>query len=256
MLKRTYTALACCLVLQFFWMAPLGLPAEEDRKDESSDRGKGRERRPRKSAKDLYAVVQVGDEIKVISNSELTSLRRESSDKYMEELKVYEQARRAAAKKKEKFDKPKPQRPVIRVLASKLPSEEAALKKKESFENKIQSKERYALVKVGDEVKIIKNSELERLKSQLDSKYQRDLKAYGEAKKAAVKNKEKFNQPKPVRQLYKILAKNLTLEAATVRRDLLTRKSAVETPSKKKTTEKQKKEEEIEIEEEESPPEE
>jgi hypothetical protein len=55
-----------------------------------------------------YLVVQTGDDLQVMTRSEFLALKKSAKEKYKQELTQYNQDKKDAAKKKEKFDGPKP----------------------------------------------------------------------------------------------------------------------------------------------------
>ncbi len=70
--------------------------------------------------------------------------------------------------------------------------------------------ERYAVVQIGDETRVVRQSELSSLQKSVEETYRRDLKAYQEAKKTAGKNKDTADGfAKPVKNTVKALKKSL-----------------------------------------------
>ena len=65
--------------------------------------------------------------------------------------------------------------------------------------------EMYAVVKIGEEIKVVKKSEVAGLRKTIAEDHKRDMKAYLAAKKEAGKNKEKSDLPRPVLQKMTIL---------------------------------------------------
>jgi hypothetical protein len=55
-----------------------------------------------------YVVVQIGDEVKVVTKSELKNLTKTVRDEDKKRKEDYEKDKKTAAKNKEKFDTPKP----------------------------------------------------------------------------------------------------------------------------------------------------
>jgi hypothetical protein len=76
---------------------------------------------------ELYTVVQIGDEVQVIKKSELTNLRKTTAEEDKKAKKDYDEAKKSAAKSKDKSDLGKP--PVkrsVKVLKDSLKSEQDA----------------------------------------------------------------------------------------------------------------------------------
>ncbi len=68
--------------------------------------------------------------------------------------------------------------------------------------------EAYSVIQVGQEVKVVKKSEVKAEEKSVKDRYQRDMKAYQEAKKSAGKNKDAASQavkPDKANYVFKIL---------------------------------------------------
>jgi hypothetical protein len=70
----------------------------------------------------------------------------------------------------------------------------------------------WAVVQIGDEVKIIKSSELKNLQKTAKEEYEQDMKAYKEAQKESSKSKDKVSVPKPVKHSPRILKRSCKTE--------------------------------------------
>jgi hypothetical protein len=69
---------------------------------------------------ETYSVVQDGDELKIIKKSELAKLKKDAAQKYKEELKQYNDAKKEAVKSKDKgADKPALEKPVKHTIVAK-----------------------------------------------------------------------------------------------------------------------------------------
>jgi len=55
-----------------------------------------------------YVVVQNGDDLEVMTRSEFLALKKSAAEKFKQDMKDYKEAKKQAAKNKEKFDGPKP----------------------------------------------------------------------------------------------------------------------------------------------------
>jgi hypothetical protein len=76
---------------------------------------------------ELYTVIQVGDEAQVIKKSELTNLRKTIAEEDKQKKKDYDEAKKAAAKSKEKTDLGKPPlKRTVKVLKDSFKTEEEA----------------------------------------------------------------------------------------------------------------------------------
>jgi hypothetical protein len=68
---------------------------------------------------ETYTVVQIGDDIKVVKKSELTTLQKTTTEEDKKTLKAYEDAKKEAKKNHEKYDAPKPLPRKVKKLSSK-----------------------------------------------------------------------------------------------------------------------------------------
>ena len=83
--------------------------------------------------KELYMVVQVGNDVSVIPKSQLTEEKKRIAQQYKEETKSYEQAKREAVKKREKIALARPIKHTVKVLKNGLKSQQEADAWKEKF---------------------------------------------------------------------------------------------------------------------------
>ena len=67
-----------------------------------------------------YVVVQTGDDLQVMTRSEFIAAKKSAAEKYKQDMKDYKEAKKQAAKSKEKFDGPKPVK--ARAEAGRQPS--------------------------------------------------------------------------------------------------------------------------------------
>ncbi len=66
---------------------------------------------------ETYAVVQIGEDVKVIRKSELATLKKSNAEEYKRAMKEYKDAKKEAAKSKDKAtDKPALEKPVQRKI--------------------------------------------------------------------------------------------------------------------------------------------
>lgn len=78
------------------------------------------------TAADSFTVVQVGDKVSVLKQSEVPALRKKVSDEYDASLKAYNEAKQKATKAKKKFDTEKPVKLQVKTVAPALKTEESA----------------------------------------------------------------------------------------------------------------------------------
>ena len=82
---------------------------------------------------EMYAVVQIGEELSVVKKSDLANLKKSTAEEDKKKMKDYEEAKKAATKNKESFDLPKPVKRSVKILKNSLKSEQAANDWKEKF---------------------------------------------------------------------------------------------------------------------------
>ena len=102
--------------------------------------GSGADHTKQKSATpktETYVVVQVGDDIKVVTKTDLKTLQKRTDDEDKQNLKKYEDAKKEAKENKEKFDMPKPlPRKVKKLSMETFRSQRAAETWRENYELK------------------------------------------------------------------------------------------------------------------------
>ena len=73
-----------------------------------------------------YVVVQTGDDLQVMTRSEFLAAKKSALDKYKQDKKDYDDAKKQAAKNKEKFDGPKPVKVLPKQVGSTYKTKEEA----------------------------------------------------------------------------------------------------------------------------------
>jgi hypothetical protein len=76
--------------------------------------------------KEVYMVVQIGDDISVIAKSQQNEEQKRVALQYKDELKAYEQAKKEATKNKEKGELVKPVKHIVKILKNGLKSQQEA----------------------------------------------------------------------------------------------------------------------------------
>jgi len=71
----------------------------------------------------------------------------------------------------------------------------------------------YSVIQVGDEVRVVKSSEVLEVRKDLAREYSEALRSYSEAQKEARKAKQKFTTPKPKRKNFRLIKSSLATEA-------------------------------------------
>jgi hypothetical protein len=84
-------------------------------------------RQAKKGAKgEAYVVVNVDGSLRVASKSELASMKKDAAEGYKRAVKEHAQAKKDAAKRKQKFDDPKPKKSTIKSVGKSFASKEQA----------------------------------------------------------------------------------------------------------------------------------
>jgi hypothetical protein len=76
---------------------------------------------------ETYAVIQIGEEIKVVPGSQLASEKKRVAEDYKREMKAYQDSKKEAGKGKDKVEIPKPVQKKVKVLKSSCKSEKEAI---------------------------------------------------------------------------------------------------------------------------------
>lgn len=99
MMDRRTALVALALAL----LAPFALAQKKEKSE-----------KPSKPA--TYAVVQNGESKTVVEMSQIAAMRKQAQAAYKTALDKYKTEKRLAAKRKEKFNEPKPKKPTFKVL--------------------------------------------------------------------------------------------------------------------------------------------
>ncbi|MEN6406367.1 MAG: hypothetical protein ABFC77_07845 [Thermoguttaceae bacterium] len=91
---------------------------------------------------ETFVIVQVGDEVKVVPKSGLIELQRTINDTFKQDTKTYQEAKKEATKNKEKFDQPKPVKPVVKKLKEGIKNEQEANQEAAKFQDKLASQKK------------------------------------------------------------------------------------------------------------------
>jgi hypothetical protein len=79
------------------------------------------------AAKEVFAVVKIGDDVKIVKKSEVAGLKKSTADEDKRDQKAYQDAKKEAAKSKDKSAMPKkPAKRSVQVLKSSLKTEQEA----------------------------------------------------------------------------------------------------------------------------------
>lgn len=83
------------------------------------------ERKP-KEKPSIYIIVQLNEEYQVIRKDELKDFNKSQMEQHKSAEKAYAEAKKEAKKSKQKFDQPKPVRPIIKTISGQYTSKETA----------------------------------------------------------------------------------------------------------------------------------
>jgi len=171
---------------------------------------KGSERKDKPAS---YAVVQIGNDVKVVKADQLSSLKKQVRDEYAKAQKNYQAAKKAAAKQKRKFEGEKPVRKKLKVLSNHLKSEAAANEAMQKHLARLSSKNRtktptkkHVVVDVGGKLQVVSEADFKGLRRTLDAEYRKALRAYHDAEKQAKRKKQPFDQKKPTKPVARVMA--------------------------------------------------
>ena len=91
-------------------------------------------RAPSSGAAEGYAVIRVGDEVKVIPKTTVGQEKKDAASKYKADLKVYQDAKKTAGKNPDQAaDLKKPSKPVVTVLKASVKSQVEAEQFREKY---------------------------------------------------------------------------------------------------------------------------
>jgi hypothetical protein len=116
--------LVACLVVALVWMWAGG----------ASEALAVAKRAPATGAPQAYAVIRVGDEVKVISKANVGQEKKNASTKFKNDMKAYTDAKKAAAKSPDHgADLKKPAKAVVTVIKASVKSQEDAEKFRDKY---------------------------------------------------------------------------------------------------------------------------
>ena len=84
------------------------------------------EKRATKEKPSIYIIVQLNEEYQVIRKDELKNFNKSQMEQHKSAEKAYAEAKKEAKKTKQKFDQPKPVRPIIKTISGQYTSKEKA----------------------------------------------------------------------------------------------------------------------------------
>jgi hypothetical protein len=107
------------VVTLFFAVSAIAGAAYQKEKPEKPPKG------PREKPS-IYIIVQLNEDFQVMRKEELKEFRKSQTEQFKAAEKGYKQAQKDAKKAKEKFDQPKPVRPIIKPIAGEYTNKEKA----------------------------------------------------------------------------------------------------------------------------------
>lgn len=216
----------------------------------AQSRGKGAKKNPVV----FYVVFQVGMDFEVVKKSEAKGRKKNIEDQYRAEFKAYNEAKKSARKAKESFTAPKPVKPLVKVYKKSFKSEAEARtycdrlkakqkKKNGPGKNGVGKAETFAVIEIDSSVKVVTKSELARLQKEVEEEYKKAVQAYNQARKNAVRKKQKFSDPSPKKRKVKVIGSSFKSEEKAItfmEKFLAKKKKGEEKLNKKKSKEKGK----------------
>lgn len=180
------------------------------------------------------AVVQVGNEVRIIKKSELPDLKKELETKYRAAAREYLEARSEARKAKREFTNPRPVKESLSILAASVKTQEEAEKVRDKALNE------FLVISSQDRLKVIRKLEFASFKAKTESEYRVALARYNEAKKAARRSKQSFKESAPAKPRIKVVASRLESEESALEKMSALEKKGAKSRARTKTTAKKK----------------
>jgi len=85
------------------------------------------QRTPKTTKAETYAVIQIGEEIKVVPGSQLAAERKRVAEEYKRDMKTYQDSKKDSGKGKDKVEIPKPVQKKVKVLKPSCKNEKEAI---------------------------------------------------------------------------------------------------------------------------------
>jgi hypothetical protein len=182
--------------------------------DALAQRGGGRRpgRNPsgknRRSSRDQdFAVVRVGDEIRVVRRDRLEDLHLKIEEEFEEEVRVWQREKEWARERDQDFDRPRPQMKAFRVLADSVETAEEAGILREKWTERL-VKQRvigFSILEVDGKRVVVRSGGIDDFKAKLDAEHRQSLEEYAEARRQAALAGTPFEEPRPKRPRVRIL---------------------------------------------------
>ncbi len=174
----------------------------------------------RQRSEPTYALVRLGDDVRMLLTTEVRELLEWEKKRYAEELAKYNKARAAAKRQDREFHDRKPEPRTVKVLDSNIRGRDLAEVKRERYLAKIRSaglpsigKAAFVVVELGGEYRIMSRSELSDLKATLDAEYERALAAHERAVDQARRDGQRNLTPAPQKPKLRMLKRTFRTEA-------------------------------------------
>jgi len=167
--------------------------------------------RRRYPSEPTYAVVRVGDDVRVVQSDGVDPLLEWVEKRNAERMKAYREAYREATRR-ERREMEAPDATETRVLEDHVRSREEAEVLRARFLALLRGggKGSYVVIELGGQYHILSKAELPDLRRTLDTEYRRVLAEYEEQKAEAEEAGREFEKPRPVRAELRVFRRKFT----------------------------------------------
>lgn len=161
----------------------------------------------------MYALVKVGDEVRVVKTDEVRELFDWERKRYEDQVAEYRR-RQAAAQRSGAEVGAKPTRRSVKVVAKSIRGREAAEVRRERYIARLKgwSRGAFAVIDLGGKYRIISKSELTDLRRTLDEEYKRLAAAHKEAVRKARLEGTQWSEPAPEKPRLRVAPRSFTTE--------------------------------------------
>ncbi len=127
--------------------------------------------------REVYAIVQVGDEVRMVQADEVQALADEVKKSNTEALKQWNDAKKIAKDEDRKFEDPKPKPERFKVLAKSVNGRREAAETRDKYQEKLLAsmKGKYCVVQYDREYRVVEKNEISKLRRAADEEFRKKL---------------------------------------------------------------------------------
>lgn len=142
--------------------------------------GRGQGARGGNNADEIYSIVQVGDEVRIVLVDEVEALAKEIKQANTDAIRKWSAAKKSAQKNDEEFTDPKPNPERFKVLAKSVNGRREATDVRDKYQQKLVAsmKGKYCVVQQDGEYKVISKNEIAKIRIEADKKYRKELEEF------------------------------------------------------------------------------